>query len=83
MGALKIEKACTNAKEKLTKLKAEDELQAKLEWVLGSYANDGNPVGLYEVGDLALKALQKIKKSKPRQVSAKLIEDLEKGLSDQ
>ena len=83
MVALKIEQACIDAKEKLEKLGIEDEIQGKLEWVLGSYANDGNPEGLYEVGALALEALKEFKKSKPRSVTKKLIEDLEKGLQEQ
>lgn len=81
MGAKSIEKACIAAKEKLAKLKIEDEIQSKLEWVLGSYANDGNPVGLYEIGEKALEALQKYKKVKPRQVANKLVEDLEKAIT--
>lgn len=58
----------------------EEEIQAQLDWVLGSFRNDQNPVGLYEIGEKALKALTKYKKSKPKAVTKKLIDDLEKAL---
>ena len=78
----KIEKACAAALEKIQKLGLEKfaDIQSKLEYVLGSYGYDGNPVGLYEIGALALKALKKFKKEKPRLVSKKLIDDLEKAI---
>ena len=83
MVALKIEQACIDAKEKLEKLGIGQEIQEKLEWVLGSYNNDGNPEGLYEVGALALEALKEFKKEKPRQVSKKLVEEIEKAIGEQ
>lgn len=78
----KIEKACEAAFEKIKKINLEkfSGVQSKLEYVLGSYRFDGNPVGLYEVGELALKELKKYKKEKPRQVAKKIIDDLEKAL---
>ncbi len=81
---LKIEKACEAALEKFQKMGLEKyaDIQSKLEYVLGSYRYDGNPVGLYEIGDMALKSLKKYKKEKPRLVSKKLIDDLEKALKE-
>lgn len=78
----KIEIACEASLEKFTKLGLDKyaDTQSKLEYVLGSYRFDGNPVGLYEIGEKALAALKKIKKEKPRLVAKKLIEDLEKAL---
>jgi hypothetical protein len=78
----KIEKACEAALEKFQKLGLDkfSDIQSKLEYVLGSYRYDGNPVGLFEIGSLALKALNKIKKEKPRLVSQKIVDDLEKAL---
>ena len=80
----KIEKACEAALEKFQKIGLEKyaDIQAKLEYVLGSYRYDGNPVGLYEIGALALKNLKKYQKEKPRLVSKKLIEGLEKALKE-
>jgi hypothetical protein len=78
----KIEKACEAAFEKLQNIGLEKfaDVQSKLEFVLGSYRYDGNPVGLYEIGSMALKALKKYKKEKPRSVSKKLIDDLDQAI---
>ena len=78
----KIEKACEAAFEKFQKIGLDKyaDIQSKLEYVLGSYRYDGNPVGLYEIGEVALKALKKYKKEKPRLVSQKLVDDLENAL---
>ena len=75
----KIEKACEATLEKFQKLGLDkfSDIQSKLEYVLGSYRYDSNPVGLYEIGALALKDLKTLKKEKPRSVAKKLIEDLE------
>ena len=78
----KIEKACEAALEKFQKIGLEKyaDIQSKLEYVLGSYRYDSNPVGLYEIGTLALKELKKYQKEKPRLVSKKLIDGLEGAL---
>lgn len=78
----RIEKACEEAFEKFQKLGNDEfkEIISKLEFVLVSYRADGNPVGLYEIGEMALAILKEYKKSKPRQVSKKLIESLEKAI---
>lgn len=80
----KIEKACEASLEKFKKLGLEkyDDIQSKLEYVLGSYRFDSNPVGLYEVGEKALTELKKIKKVKPRLIAKKLIDDLGKALKE-
>jgi hypothetical protein len=80
-----IEKACENAFEKFQQLKNPEysEIQSKLEYVLGSYRYDGNPVGLYEVGGQALEVLKEHKKAKTRQISKKLIDDMEKAIATQ
>jgi len=78
----KIEKACEAALEKFQKIGLEKyaDIQSKLEYVLGSYRYDGNPVGLYEIGAQALKELKKYQKEKPRLISKKLIDGLEGAL---
>ena len=78
----KIEKACEAALEKFQKIGLEKyaDIQSKLEYVLGSFRYDSNPVGLYEIGTLALKELKKYQKEKPRLVSKKLIDGLENAL---
>ena len=79
-----LEKACKDALAKLEALgdEKQKDLREKLAWCLGSYRHDKNPTGLVEHGKLALKQLQKIKKEKPRQVSQKLVDDLEKALAN-
>ena len=76
----KIEKACIDAKEKLESLGIEEKIQAELEYVLGSYSYDKNPVGLYEIGGKAYKALESYKEDHPRKVSKKLLGDMEAAL---
>lgn len=80
----KIEKACEAALEKFDKIGHEKyaDIKSKLEYVLGSFRYDGNPVGLHEIGAKALKELKKYKKEKPRLVSKKLIDSLEKALKE-
>lgn len=80
----KIEKACEAALDKFQKLGLDSftDIQSKLEFVLGSYRFDGNPVGLYEIGEKALSELKKIKKAKPRLVAKKLIDALEKAIKE-
>ena len=79
----KIEKACIEALQKLKQVNRDDtnEVESKLEYVIGSYQYDHNPVGLYEIGAMALNKLKDLKQEKPKQVSKKLIEDLEKALA--
>ncbi|MDA0196333.1 MAG: hypothetical protein O2887_14820 [Bacteroidetes bacterium] len=78
---LLAEKACVEAKAKLEKLGIEVKLQQELDWVIGSYNYDKNPVGLIEVGNKALGVLKKYQAEKPRLVSKKFVEDLEKAFS--
>ncbi|MEQ8414289.1 MULTISPECIES: hypothetical protein [unclassified Imperialibacter] len=76
----KIEMACVEAREKLAQLGIEEKIQAELDWVLGSFRNDQNSSGLYEIGAKALKALVKYKKDKPKAITKKMIDELEKAL---
>ncbi|UZR93291.1 hypothetical protein [Chondrinema litorale] len=80
----KLEKICQEAYEKLDKINLDEynDVKEKLAWCIGSYSYDKNPAGLYEIGTQALDALKTYKKEKPRLVSKKLIEDLEKVLSN-
>lgn len=79
----KIEKACINALQKFKQVDNDEynDVESKLEYVIGSYQYDHNPVGLYEIGAMALNKLKKLKEEKPKQVSKKLIDDLEKALA--
>jgi hypothetical protein len=79
-----IENACREAHEKFLKLDGEvyKDIIEKLQFVIVSYNADKNPIGLYQIGELALDLLKKHKEQKPRQVSKDLIETLEKALAN-
>jgi hypothetical protein len=78
--SVSIEQACKGALEQLQSLNIEHGLQADLGWCLGSYQNDGNPVGLYEMGARALKVFNEVKTTNSKAIPARLISDLEKAL---
>jgi hypothetical protein len=63
---------------KLKDLGIDLQLQADLEWCLGSYKADKNPIGLYEMARRALVVFKENKNAKG--VPAKLINDLEKAV---
>lgn len=78
-----IEKVSEEALEKLQELGIEEQLQRDLQWCLGSYRADGNPVGLYGNAKKALEVLKAEKEKKTKGVTSKLISDLEKVVKDQ
>ena len=73
-----LEKSVVSALGKLSKLKVNDKVVSELEWCLGSYKADQNPVGLKEKSRQALQILKEQKEKNSRTVSKRLIEDLEK-----
>jgi hypothetical protein len=73
-----IEQISTDVLEKLQALGIEEQLQRDLQWCLGSYRADRNPVGLYDTARKALMVLKNEKEKKTKGVTAKLIQDLEK-----
>jgi hypothetical protein len=75
-----IERVSEEALNKLRSLNIEPELQNDLEWCLGSYRADGNPVGLYASVERALSVFKSEKEKKTKGVTAKLITDLEKAV---
>jgi len=78
--ALLIEKACEEALKKLKSMNIELGLQADIDWCLGSYRNDKNPVGLYETGAKALQVFQAAAAKNTKAIPAKLLSDLAKAL---
>ena len=56
------------------------EICEKLEFVIGSFDFDKNPVGLYEFGEKAARILNELKKKNPKKVSKKVLDDLEISL---
>ncbi len=75
-----IEKAGEDALNKLKELGLDAQLQADIEWCLGSYRADKNPAGLYEMVKKALSAFAAAKENKAKGITAKLTGDLEKAL---
>jgi hypothetical protein len=78
----KLRDACFEAYLLFEKIGDPDysEIQSKLEYVIGSYNFDNNPVGLYEIGELALGILKDIRKKSPKKVNKSVIDELEKTL---
>ena len=74
---------CQEAATKLEKMEGQQyqEIKEKIEWCLGSYNYDKNPEGLKEYGQKAADVLKEARQEKPRQVSQKLIDDLEKAVA--
>ena len=73
-----IEKVCMDALAKLKALNIEPQLQSDIEWCLGSYSHDKNPVGLYEMGERAIEVFKAEMSKKTKGVTAKFVIDLEK-----
>ncbi|MFC2123925.1 hypothetical protein ACFLU5_03860 [Bacteroidota bacterium] len=76
-----LEKACRESLNKFAKIDDGQfgDIRAKLEYCLGSYGYDGNPVGLYKSVKDSSRLLKDYKKKNPRKVSMKLIELIEKA----
>ena len=75
-----LEKVAQDALEKLKALKLDDQLQADLEWCLGSYLHDRNPVGLIDNIEKTIAVLKTALARKTKGVTAKFISDLKKAL---
>src|SRR5688572_14441418 len=73
-----IEKISEDVLRKLQELGIEEHLQRDLEWCLGSYRADNNPVGLYDTIRKAVSVFKNEKEKKTKGVTGKFITDLEK-----
>ena len=78
-----IETVSEEALGKLRELGIEDQLQRDIQWCLGSYRADSNPVGLYNNAKKALIVFRNEKEKKTKGVTTKLISDLEKLVEGQ
>jgi hypothetical protein len=78
--AVNIAGVCTSALDKLRELNLDPQLQSEIEWCLGSYTTDGNPVGLYQMAERAIHEFKTLTVTQPKAVPAKLIANLEKAL---
>ena len=77
-----VEAACVESLMKLQELELDYQLQSEINWCLGSFRNDGNPVGLYMMADRALAIFKTELANKRKGINAKLIKDIEKALKD-
>jgi hypothetical protein len=79
-----LKNACINSREAIEKLKTEkfDDLKSKLDFVIGSYEYDKNPVGLHEFAKKTLDDFKSYKKQNPRKLSKQVIDKLEKSIAN-
>lgn len=75
-----IEKACTDALQKLQSLKLDQQFQSEIEWCLGSYRYDRNPHGLYQMAERALSVFKTEAAKKTKGITATFIKSIEKAL---
>ena len=76
--SVSIDKASQAALTVLKKLNIEEKLQQDIEWCLGSYGHDHNPVGLIETAKRSIRILKAAKAKNAKAVTLKVISDLEK-----
>lgn len=79
--AVSIEKVSEDIISKLKALNLEQQLQADIEWCLGSYRYDQNPIGLFENAAKALVVFKHEQARKTKGVTAAFISSIEKALS--
>ncbi len=79
--SVNIEKVSEDVLSKLKSLDIEPQLQADLEWCLGSYRFDQNATGLQEVIRKAFDVLKKELAKKTKGVTATLLTSIEKALA--
>ena len=75
-----LEKTSEEILKKLKSLDLDHQLQADLEWCLGSFRHDKNPIGLVESAERALIVFKAELSKKTKGVTAKTISDIEKVL---
>jgi hypothetical protein len=75
-----IEKVSEEILGKLKALDIEHQLQADIEWCLGSYRYDQNPAGLLDTAGKALSVFKQEQAKKTKGVTATLIGTIEKAL---
>ncbi|MBL7874922.1 MAG: hypothetical protein JNL53_04620 [Cyclobacteriaceae bacterium] len=75
-----IEKVSEDILSKLKALNIEHQLQADIEWCLGSYRYDQNPTGLIEAASKSLVVFKQELAKKTKGVTASLVKNIEKVL---
>lgn len=77
-----IVKVCEISLAALSTLDIEHSLQSEINWCLGSYQNDGNPIGLFQMAERSLIVFKAEQEKKTKGVTAKLVGDIEKALKN-
>src|SRR5689334_1462933 len=75
-----IEKINEAVLAKLQSLNIEHSFQDEIQWCLGSYRNDKNPIGLYVMAERAIELFRDLAVKDPKAISKKLVADIEKVL---
>ena len=78
-----VRNACQAAVEAFRKLNDPEYtgIISRLDFCIGSYDFDQNPIGLFEHAKIAHQMLTEAKKASPRKISKKLLDDLEKSFN--
>jgi hypothetical protein len=75
-----IVKVCEMSLGTLATLDIEHSLQSEINWCLGSFQNDGNPIGLFQMAERSLAIFKAEQAKKTKGITAKLVGDIEKAL---
>ena len=75
-----IDKVCSDILSKLKTLDIEHQLQANIEWCLGSYSYDNNATGLIEAATIALGVFNAELAKKTKGVTATFVASIEKAI---
>jgi len=75
-----LEQAAQTALDKLKSLNIEPQLESQLEWCIGSYRYDQNPVGLLEAVKQSITVFKAEQAKKTKGVTATFISGIEKAL---
>ncbi len=75
-----IVKICETSLSKLTELNIEHALQSEINWCLGSFQNDHNPIGLFQMAERSLTVFKEELSKKTKGLTAKFVGDIEKAL---
>jgi hypothetical protein len=75
-----IEKVSKSILTKLKLLNVDHQLQSEIEWCLGSYRHDKNPVGLIQTGERAINIFKTELARKTKGITPKFVEDIESAL---
>jgi len=78
---LDLTKVAESVIQKMEELNLDQKLQSEIQWCLGSYKNDRNPVGLLEKIGEALALFKSELAKKTKGITAKFVGDIEKVLA--